>query len=395
MNNFPINITIIDDGVNEELYQTVGLLHNFEIRHDLSVCERVNYDHFLPSHGTTCAAIIKKYAPGAVLTSIKILDEQSRTGMKSQLIHALKWCVDNNIRLVNMSLGTIVYRDFAEVREAVEYAFNNNVIVVAACNNRNVFTCPASLEKVIGVKCDLAGILKEGEFIYNSFPMDGIDITACAQHNLIKHDGTDKVTSVCNSFATPAVTAVVYDIIKNNPNISLFDIKKMLKEKSVKDNEAACIEMSGKDKSLNIPVIVLYNHVNKGFDKELTHNFRNDGYNAVCVVTNQIKSDFCSGYISIDHFYKKEATSLVEIFMKISGILEPDIILLSCDMQNCDRLKLRQIKGLEADIEIHINSTQNIEVISSYGSKTFTDPDNNQINRVYSYITELFAKEEE
>ncbi len=154
----PVHIAIIDDGVNQKLYNIGELAHNIEITLDLTVCDRADYDTYAPSHGTTCAAIIRKYAPFALLSSVKILDGNAR-GMCGQLIKALEWCVDNGIRVVNVSLGTVVYTDFPMLRKAINFAYSKGLIIVAACNNRNIFTYPASHPNVIGVKCDMEGIL--------------------------------------------------------------------------------------------------------------------------------------------------------------------------------------------------------------------------------------------
>ncbi len=112
-------MAIIDDGINQNLYlYTIGeLYHNIKITPELHIKERGDYDPFLPSHGTTCAAITKKYASDAVMSSVKILNDDSHMGMKTQLIKALEWCVENNIRLINLSIRTIDYKDFIEVEK--------------------------------------------------------------------------------------------------------------------------------------------------------------------------------------------------------------------------------------------------------------------------------------
>lgn len=172
-----ISIAIVDDGVNEGLYNTGSLKYNIEITPELNIVERSEYNRYLPSHGTTCAAIIKKYSPGAVIGSIKVLNDSGRA-VRDQLIAALLWCADNAVRLVSVSLGTIDFRDYEAVRKAVNYAAPKGVIIVSACNNKTVFTYPASLSNVIGVKCDIENNLKEGQYRYNYYPLDGIDITA-------------------------------------------------------------------------------------------------------------------------------------------------------------------------------------------------------------------------
>lgn len=225
-------IAVVDDGINEKLYNTGLLTHNIEITPGLDVLERVAYDPYLPSHGTTCAAIIKKYAPCATFSSVKILNDQA-TGLRKQLIRAIQWCVENGIRLVNLSLGTISYRDFAEIRKAVNDAYNHGLIIVAACDNREIFTCPASLSNVIGVKCDQTGHLKKGEYAYNHYALDGVEITARGRHTLLKDTGKKRITNPSNSFAAPFVTALAHDLMIKSPGISLPSIKDKLRKGAV------------------------------------------------------------------------------------------------------------------------------------------------------------------
>ncbi len=231
-----VNIAVIDDGVNEKLYNTGELDYNIEITPELDVKQRVGYDPFLPSHGTTCASIIKKYSPAAVPSSVKILNDSAR-GVRDQLVKAIEWCVEAGINLVNMSLGTIDYRDFDAIRKVVNFAYKNGIIIVAACNNKHIFTHPASLPWVIGVKCNKLGRLEEGEYKFNEYPADGIEITSCSTHLLTKHGGEEKTTSICNSFATPMITALVYDIMFENPGISLEGIKMKLRKGSLNKSE--------------------------------------------------------------------------------------------------------------------------------------------------------------
>lgn len=89
--NSQMEIVIIDDGVNEKLYNTGSLWLNLEVTRDLQIRQRVDYSPYEPSHGTDCTAIIKKYTPDARLGSIKVLNETGR-GVRDQLITALYWC---------------------------------------------------------------------------------------------------------------------------------------------------------------------------------------------------------------------------------------------------------------------------------------------------------------
>ncbi|QNU67330.1 S8 family serine peptidase [Ruminiclostridium herbifermentans] len=429
MKEYSTNIAIIDDGINQNLYSIGELKHNIQITPELHIKERVNYDPFLPSHGTTCAAIIKKYAPDAVLSSVKILNDDSHKGMRSQLIKALEWCVENNISLINLSLGTIDYKDFIEVEKATKYASNNGVIIVAACNNRNVFTCPASLENVVGVKCDRSGTLIEMEYIYNSFSLDGIDITACGIHDLMKYSGEIEITSPCNSFAAPAVTALICNIIKDNPNIGISRLKEALKRNAtniIQIEEVSYIENkvnigncfnNSTNKSIEIPIIEVYNNYsNKVYDfyKKLTAKFREDGYNAISICT-EAEKDLCNGLISInsgliDDEIPLDNNFLVNRIKMICDIYDPDIIIVPIDMMKDNYYtNLEAVESdLEIDIKININENLDIEVMSEnekyedceiypnnkyIETKTFTFNDQ-QIDHLYNYILSLFETNE-
>lgn len=222
-----INIAIIDDGVNEKFYDIGNLEYNIEITPELKIIERCKYDRRLPSHATTCAAIIRKYSPQACLSSVKILNDERR-GVRQQLIKALEWCVEMRIKIVNLSLGTTHYKDSGEIRESVNWAVARGIVIVAACSNRRVITYPAYFSNVIGVKCDLENELKEGQYKFNYYPNDGIDITASGKTLLCRYTGEEVFTEECNSYATPVITSKVYEIIGDNPDITIEEIKSEL-----------------------------------------------------------------------------------------------------------------------------------------------------------------------
>jgi hypothetical protein len=234
-----LQIAVIDDGINEKYYNLGQLQHNIEITPKLEIKQRIHYEPYLPSHGTTCAAIIKKYSSRVLLSSVKILNDENKRGMKQQLVRAIQWCVENGIKLVNVSLGTIDYRDFVEIKEMVNQAYKKGLIIVAACNNRNIYSCPASLTNVIGVKADI-GIKKDGNgYFSNDNALDGVDVTTYGSHYLVNHVGEGKETGLCNSFAAPYITAKVYGIIKDNPEITLEEIKERLRENASNQNDSS------------------------------------------------------------------------------------------------------------------------------------------------------------
>jgi hypothetical protein len=227
-----VKIAIIDDGVSENFFNIGSLEYKMEITPDMKIIHPVNYENKIPSHGTFCAAVIRKYAPEAPLGSIKILNSRKR-GVREQLVRAIEWCVNAGIKIINLSLGSVQYADSHELRETVNMAATNGIIIVCACSNQFIITYPSFFSNVIGVKTDAAHSLKEGEYIYNSHPDDGIDITCCSEFMLGEYGQETYCTGHCNSYAAPFVTAMVYNIAKENPYISIKEVKSKLMDKAI------------------------------------------------------------------------------------------------------------------------------------------------------------------
>ncbi len=238
MNTEYIKVAVIDDGINEGLYNIGRLDYNIEITNKLEILHRKEYNKYLPSHGTICAAILRKYAPNISLSSIKILNNR-RKGLCDQLIEAIKLCVDKKIRIVNLSVGTIFYMDRQRLKSIINYAVKNGIIIIAAYNNEDIITYPASFSNVISVKCDYSGKFAEGEYVYNLYPYDGVDIIACSRHLLCKFNHTNSYTQICNSFAAPMITAEVHKILEKNSEITLAQIKQKLLENATYKREEA------------------------------------------------------------------------------------------------------------------------------------------------------------
>ena len=119
-------------------------------------------------HGTHVAGILAAehngylvtgVAPGVELYALKILNAAGE-GEYSGLIAALGWAVDNQIDVVNMSLGG--HEVSAELQAAVTAAYNEGVTMVAASGNINLadwyeifYGCPvvypAAYDEVIAV----------------------------------------------------------------------------------------------------------------------------------------------------------------------------------------------------------------------------------------------------
>ncbi len=226
MSKNKINIAVIDDGINEKYFKNIGkLVHNIEVSPDCNIKQRSGYDAYSISHGTICGSIIKKGSPDTYLSSIKILDSKTKVSNKNQLIKAIKWCIHNGIDLINLSLGSSCFEDYKLLKDIVGELYINDVVIVAAMNNKDIITYPASFGNVIGVKTCKTEKLGEFEYLFMDTPLDGIEIHACSSYMLRDCKGEIYVSNLSNSYAAPAITSKVANLMEDCGKLGLDEIR--------------------------------------------------------------------------------------------------------------------------------------------------------------------------
>lgn len=147
-----INVAIIDSGIypHKDLTGKLG--------------DQVDYTNpFLSvsqAHGTFVAGIVSRMAPGATLTNYRVLQRGIRS--IDNVCYAVKKAVDNNVDVINMSLGvdnrySNYFKDkINELEEAIGYAQSKGILVIAAAgNNGDEGNCsvgyPAGFKNVLSV----------------------------------------------------------------------------------------------------------------------------------------------------------------------------------------------------------------------------------------------------
>ncbi len=133
-----VTIAILDSGADSDHEDLVGNLvsgYNF-------VDNNTNTDDVVCGHGTMVsgiAAAVGNNATGlagvayhASIMPVKILDN-SCNGSVSNIVSGITYAVDNGADLINLSVG--VYGATSSLESAVNYAENNNVLIVTSANN--------------------------------------------------------------------------------------------------------------------------------------------------------------------------------------------------------------------------------------------------------------------
>jgi subtilisin len=174
-------------------------------------------------HGTACAGIIHEIAPEAELYSVGVLGKDL-TGRAIQFAAGLRWAIDNEMDVINLSLSTSRKQFYALFHELVDEAYFKNIVLVSAVNNIPVPSYPSLYSSVISVAAHEVKDLFT--YYYNPSPpvefgAPGIDI------EVAWYDKSSCVVTG-NSFAAPHIAGIVALIRAKHPELRPFQIKTVL-----------------------------------------------------------------------------------------------------------------------------------------------------------------------
>ncbi|WP_349407374.1 S8 family peptidase [Pseudalkalibacillus sp. SCS-8] len=186
-------------------------------------------------HGTHVAGIIASETNNGVGTAgmtwynrimpIKAMNADGY-GTSFDVAQGIRWAVENGADVINMSLGN--YKASKALKEAIDFAYDKNVIMVAASGNENTdqTSYPAAFDNVIGVaavdlRLNRADFSNYGDYIDVAAP--GVDIASTyIKGQYASLSGT--------SMATPHVAALAGLLRSYKPELSNAEIIKIIED---------------------------------------------------------------------------------------------------------------------------------------------------------------------
>lgn len=176
-----VKIAVIDSGVNVNHPHIIApiqpvFLDSFDEEH--SVEDRAG-------HGTAVTAAIQEKAPEAEYFAIKVFGRSLRTS-SARLVEAIRWCIENRMNVVNLSLGTSNMSARPELQELAGRARESGVLLISARSAGAEPTLPGALPEVIGVDVDwelprqryrFSAVSDSPHFVASGFPrpLPGMD----------------------------------------------------------------------------------------------------------------------------------------------------------------------------------------------------------------------------
>ncbi|ELY89531.1 subtilisin-like serine protease [Natrialba hulunbeirensis JCM 10989] len=169
-------------------------------------------------HGTHCAGTVAALdndtgvvgvAPEVELCALKVLAGDG-SGYDSDIAAAIEWCADNDIDVINLSLGG---SDEAQVLEdALRYAYDRDVLIVAAAGNAGAaggVDYPAAYDECIAV-----GATNDHDEVPDwSARGDTIELVAPGEAVLSTKPGDEYVYLEGTSMSTPHVAAIAAQLL--------------------------------------------------------------------------------------------------------------------------------------------------------------------------------------
>src|SRR6202522_4394594 len=142
----PVRIGVLDSGVCRTHPHVGKIVDGITITADGPMAD---YEDTL-GHGTAVAAVIHHLNPEANLVAVKIFDRKLATSLPV-VIRAIDWCLEHDIQIINLSLGTLNPEHRSAFEDAVARTRQAGAVIVSALEMSGTAALPGSLEGVIGV----------------------------------------------------------------------------------------------------------------------------------------------------------------------------------------------------------------------------------------------------
>ena len=226
-----VKVGVLDSGVDGAHPELLGRIKRAFVstEHDdgsFVLIERSpqdNNDRY--GHGTAVAGIIAATAPNTEIDDFCVIPA-SGVGSGEAMLTAFRAAIDGDARILNLSLACKA-KFAAELNKLCETAYRRGKVVVAAKRNQPLVDLgfPAEFSSCISVDIATEGAFKNLSYLSQppiEFAAAGADVPALAPGGLYT-----RVTGT--SFATPAVAGICALLLGHVPQLSVFDLKALLR----------------------------------------------------------------------------------------------------------------------------------------------------------------------
>ena len=221
-----VKVAVVDSGWDRSL-KDIRILDGkcfCDENDELKFGESFNYNDE-NGHGTAVTSVILQIAPDVNILPIKVFGKTLETSINI-IETGIYFAIENNVDLINLSLGTFLEEALIPLYKACEAAKSKNITIIASRSNWKEDSYPSIFENVISV-----GI---GDsiypFDYNYTPDEYVECLAWGKERLVNSlNGKHKKLSG-TSFATPNITGICALLIEKYGIMKLDNMRKLLQE---------------------------------------------------------------------------------------------------------------------------------------------------------------------
>jgi len=220
-----IRVCILDSGVEPD-HPLVGDLAGamvVSIGEDGETVVGDDTEGDVVGHGTACAGIIHALAPKAELYSVRVLGAGA-TGSGPVLLAGLRWAVDQEYDVINMSLSTTKSQFAGVLHELADSAYFRRTVLVASAHNMPVESYPWRFSSVISV----GSHEEDDSMVYYANPDPPVEFFARGVDVDVAWLGGGSIRATGNSFATPHLAGICALVLSKHRDLTPFQLKNVL-----------------------------------------------------------------------------------------------------------------------------------------------------------------------
>lgn len=222
-----VRVAIVDSGIDPEhpavgsVAGAVSIDHDRSISSGFKITPGPHEDRY--GHGTACAAIVRSLAPDCELYSVRVLGRQL-TGSGGAFATGLRWALDNDMDVVNLSLSTNKRAYAPTFHKIADEAAFRNVALVTALANLPGTSYPGEFASVFSV----ASHADPDPEAIDRNPRPPAEWGAWGIDVPVAWLGGKTVRATGNSFAAPHVAGAIARIRAAHPDLTTFQVKTVL-----------------------------------------------------------------------------------------------------------------------------------------------------------------------
>jgi subtilisin family serine protease len=171
-------------------------------------------------HGTMTAGLVHLVAPDAHIMSLKAFAGDGSSDLFN-IVRAIYYAADNGAHVISMSFE--IPESSSTLQNAIQYALNKNVVVVAASGNDGgqILVFPSAYNGVIGVGSTSNSDAKSS---FTNFGTNSVFIAAPGEAVITTYPGGNYAAGWGTSFSTPLVAGEAALVLQARPTYKVGDV---------------------------------------------------------------------------------------------------------------------------------------------------------------------------